>query len=752
MSKKILAKKNIFIIASLFGLIVLFVPLLVKAGIIDGIVEGAIFMVLGVILQFILAVLGWLLTISGMILDMILGSALQVQNTNAVSSGWALARDVANMFFIIFLLFIAFGTIFRLETYQYKALLPKLILGILLVNFSRTIATIFIEFSNLLTAAFLNFDPGRSATSALLALAGVDDVTDLPEAAGVDGATIEFDVLVGLAAIVFIVGLLVVAVGGFAGMLVIRTIALLVLIVLSPIAFALGILPATKEVYDQWWKKFLQYIMYTPLAALCLYLAMKVASEVQSGKQFIGMGNNLQGPTQGESLRVGAQKATVIVGLGGDAASFYQFSLIIGLLLASIVFVQQVGGALAGWLMGAAKMGMLGLGAFFGKGALRRVNRFMASRGKEGGLAQRMGRRLGAMLEARGIISAGGSERWGKGFRKAAQASRLLSPTVVKEAWGARQKEADRRAFGESIGWAHNFLNRVFLDRDQSDYERLRQGEEVRAEEGRLAEANPALGHAFLREEGAAAIKANDLNKVEAVFRLAVKMNNWNEIVRDLGRMPELRGLFHSQGWLDTNRGREGAFDHDSRQDMLDHIFGRERGNLLMLEFGENGKSRGDFSSTEAMDYIAGKFVRRDPRTRSFAAASEWGKLSTDKSMQLHRLDLANVHYDADGNEIVDDLTDVFESQVLFKGFTSEQIKRSLRVMPKDAQERLLQLDDQGKLLDLQRRIPDLAREYGRVLNRPAQELEELFNRHHNSLTRLIGNIRKGEEGTAPSA
>ena len=53
-----------------------------------------------------------------------------------VVTGWYLVRDVANMFFVVALLAIAFGTFFGLEQYEWKKSLVK-VLAAIFINFSR---------------------------------------------------------------------------------------------------------------------------------------------------------------------------------------------------------------------------------------------------------------------------------------------------------------------------------------------------------------------------------------------------------------------------------------------------------------------------------------------------------------------------------------------------------------------------------------------------------------------------------------
>ena len=66
-------------------------------------------------------------------------------DSRAVAIGWVVVRDVTNIFFVIIMLIIAFGTLFNIQTYEYKKLLPKLVIAAILVNFSKMIVGVAID-------------------------------------------------------------------------------------------------------------------------------------------------------------------------------------------------------------------------------------------------------------------------------------------------------------------------------------------------------------------------------------------------------------------------------------------------------------------------------------------------------------------------------------------------------------------------------------------------------------------------------
>ena len=76
-----------------------------------------------------------------------------VLNASFAQKGWKSTRDLANMFFIFILLFIAIATILQLSSYGAKALLAKLIIFALLINFSLFITRVIIDSGNI-TAMF----------------------------------------------------------------------------------------------------------------------------------------------------------------------------------------------------------------------------------------------------------------------------------------------------------------------------------------------------------------------------------------------------------------------------------------------------------------------------------------------------------------------------------------------------------------------------------------------------------------------
>ncbi|MBI3631487.1 MAG: hypothetical protein HY219_01300, partial [Candidatus Staskawiczbacteria bacterium] len=73
-----------------------------------------------------------------------------------VAAGWPMVRDLANMIIVLGFVVIGIATTLRIQEYQAKKLLPKLIIVALLINFSLLICGIFIDSSNIIIHYFSN--------------------------------------------------------------------------------------------------------------------------------------------------------------------------------------------------------------------------------------------------------------------------------------------------------------------------------------------------------------------------------------------------------------------------------------------------------------------------------------------------------------------------------------------------------------------------------------------------------------------
>lgn len=282
--------------------------------------------VLNAVLNIVASALGVLTAIAGAIMDSAIKQIIYITEApQVVKIGWAVVRDISNMFFILILIVISLGIILRLKDYQeYGHLITQLILMAILVNFSLVIAQTITNAVNFVAGIFAPNGISEIA-SAMFAMYNFENFFN----GHIDW---KYGLTNGLGAIVFeIVGLVVFL--ALAAMFVIRMVGLYILMIFSPIAYVARILPITQKWSEEWWKHFIKYLIWAPVALFMIKLTIIVASNAN----FSG-----QGP--------------------GDTA--LKFWIMAAFLAAALLVAKQAGMVGADTVLNAGKaVGKFGLGA-----------------------------------------------------------------------------------------------------------------------------------------------------------------------------------------------------------------------------------------------------------------------------------------------------------------------------------------------------------------------------------------------------
>ena len=246
----------------------------------------AVFNIVGAILAAIGFVLGLILALEGMILDYVL-SLTNLSNAPVVLVGWGITRDLANMFFILVMIWIAFTTILQIETYRTKELVTRLIIVALLINFSLVIAGVIIDFTQVITDFFISQASGGAAGGTLQLSASLAKGLQISsyyqpspaqnaQAVLAQAASIPLMVVAGSAFAVIFSGLAIFVFAAAIILFVVRIVALWFLLIVSPIAWAASIMPDTKHLWDRWWKEFLRWAFFAPAYSFFIYLALLI--------------------------------------------------------------------------------------------------------------------------------------------------------------------------------------------------------------------------------------------------------------------------------------------------------------------------------------------------------------------------------------------------------------------------------------------------------------------------------------------
>jgi len=193
-------------------------------------------------------------------------------NAPVVLLGWNMVRDVANMFFVVILLVIAFGTILGLEQYEWRKSLVKLILAAILVNFSNLILQLIIDVAQVFMITFLNAVAGAAGGN-LINMFNFDKILNLAVGNNPSGDDVQLQLLAaGVMALVF-AAVAMFTMFAYIVVLVFRVVLLWVSIILSPLAFIFSVLPQTKSYADEFWKEFTNHVLAGPVMVFFLWLA-----------------------------------------------------------------------------------------------------------------------------------------------------------------------------------------------------------------------------------------------------------------------------------------------------------------------------------------------------------------------------------------------------------------------------------------------------------------------------------------------
>ncbi len=348
----------------------------------------------------IFAAIVYILGLFLMLLIKVLVYIAQVNNfihISAVTTGWSMVRDIANMFFIVILLIIAFATILQIEKYNYKKWLPKLILMAILINYSKMICGVLIDIAQVIMLSFVNSFKTIGGTN-ITTMLGIQKWHQINEASG--GTVGEWEVMGAYFLAVVYVMISIVVIGTMILVLVMRIVMIWIYVILSPLAFLLSSFPGGQSYASKWWTQFTQNLVVGPVLAFFIWLSFTIVTTGSPVHQILGQESGLD---YQYSEGTGKQASDEQQGFGsGDL--MIQFIVSIGLLIGGLKVSQEIGGA-AGSIAGKgmarinkmsvgaqnlAKKGAIGTGKFVGRETLGRVSN-LASKAPEGSKIKAMG-------------------------------------------------------------------------------------------------------------------------------------------------------------------------------------------------------------------------------------------------------------------------------------------------------------------------------------------------------------------------
>jgi hypothetical protein len=338
-------------------------------------------------------IMGWLIKASASFFEGMLGIGFK-DTIETIRVGWTACRDFANMFFILFMVVIAFGTILRIEQYGIKKLLPKVIGIALLINFSMVFCSVIVDFSNLTADFFIkdiknniygtpaeNGTPAKmGAISATFAdsfnVTGVyttfTDCKDIQKLGAAEcdryssfwepmtlalckdawqrksaectkngSVTLKTDENVSFLNLIlgYTVGSIIMLMASFtlfAGgiMLLFRIVAIWFLVTISPLVFMCYILPGLKSNWQKWWKTFINWCIFAPAYSFFVWMAIQIA---------VSGANKRMGLTANQYTISGNYDALSNSFVTNPGQQLISYLVILGFLIGGLIVAKQLG-------------------------------------------------------------------------------------------------------------------------------------------------------------------------------------------------------------------------------------------------------------------------------------------------------------------------------------------------------------------------------------------------------------------------
>ena len=331
----------------------------------------------------ILTFMSFITWLSGYFLNFVLKYTVIDMETNlrgltGINIAWKVVRDLMNMAFIFLLVYEGIKMIIGLsDTTKVKKFISMIVLASLLVNFSLFFTKVLIDASNVVTIGFYKViitppadlvgppdvsygmsDPIMRALG-LQSLYGKEGEADFAAGKGFGGILI---FMIGSSLIFIIAAFVFFTV---AILFIVRYVTLIILLMLSPVAYMGMALPFMKKYADDWWDALNSQLLFAPLYMIMTWVVLTLMSSdgFVAQKKFTEIFNS--GAKQPEFTSMGL---------------ILNFAVIIGLLIASLIIAKSTSakgskhiGDATGKLTAFAGGAVMGGAARLGRGTVGRA-------------------------------------------------------------------------------------------------------------------------------------------------------------------------------------------------------------------------------------------------------------------------------------------------------------------------------------------------------------------------------------------
>lgn len=198
-------------------------------------------------------------------------------SASEIEKAWRAILSLANLLLVVAFLFIIFSqaTSMGLSNYNIKRMLPRLVIAAILMNVSFYICALAIDASNIVGASTMGFliGPDNSIETSLNNATGGGGDFISGAITGIAIIALAFFIFVPVVLSIVLVFIVLIA----------RQVILMVLVLLSPLAFVAWLLPNTEKYFKKWYEIFFQMLVLYPMVMFMfgasLYLANLIGND-----------------------------------------------------------------------------------------------------------------------------------------------------------------------------------------------------------------------------------------------------------------------------------------------------------------------------------------------------------------------------------------------------------------------------------------------------------------------------------------
>lgn len=389
----------------------------------------------GYVISVILNIMSWGLWAANNVFNLAIYVSIEnfskYAGMDAITFIWKMGRDLANVFFIFILMYIAIATIIQKNSRSTKEMVVKLIITALLINFSIIIPKVIIDVGNSLAIVFYKNmgEPGmfgapdigtpliKSANSYQF-YSNELGVIESSSNGNVDGQVatsknigdLDWSVILvrGLGTAI-LMGFLIYVLLVVTYLFLVRTITLIVLIATSSLVFFSRVIPFPGLNYwDDWFKKLIKETFFAPAFLFMFYLVLKIATTGLPGIENASTDTN----TGSINFGIATAEAQTTPPATGWGDQFFLYVLLVGLSLGSVMVARSMG-TWAGKVGGQIKDKVANYGgSWVARNTAGRLSNKIANSDKMKNIAARSPMVGGAL---RRVIGAGANSRFGGG-------------------------------------------------------------------------------------------------------------------------------------------------------------------------------------------------------------------------------------------------------------------------------------------------------------------------------------------------